>query len=85
MIAGAAPKAAVCFDPFHVVTLANSALDQVRRAEWNAGRRGGQARAIKHTRGALLKRPERLSDERVRSRSGGRPKARAHSKSIGSL
>lgn len=63
-IAAAAPRAAVCFDPFHVVKLANFALDQVRRAEWNAARRGGgQARAIKYTRWALLKRPDRLSAE----------------------
>jgi transposase len=31
-----APQAEVCFDPFHVVRLAQRAVDQVRRDEWNA-------------------------------------------------
>jgi len=63
-IAAAAPDAAVCIDPFHVVALANRALDEVRRSEWNRARReAGDARAIKYTRWALLKRPDRLSDE----------------------
>ncbi len=63
-IAAAAPQATICFDPFHVVKLANAALDQVRREEWNKARTaGGTARQIKHTRWALLKRPERLSEE----------------------
>lgn len=63
-IGEAAPTAVVCFDPFHVVKLANEALDQVRREEWNRARRaGGPAKAIKYTRWALLKRPERLSAE----------------------
>ncbi len=57
-----APQAEVCFDPFHVVTLANFALDQVRREEWNRARRAGtDPRAVKHTRWALLKHPARLS------------------------
>src|SRR5262249_60507783 len=29
------PKAALCIDPFHVVRLANHALNLVRRGEWN--------------------------------------------------
>ncbi len=63
-IAQAAPGATVCIDPFHVVKLANRALDEVRRQEWNRARReAGDARAVKYTRWALLKRPERLSDE----------------------
>jgi transposase len=31
----------VCADPFHVVKLANHALDEVRRAAWNHARRAG--------------------------------------------
>ena len=31
----------VCADPFHVVKLANTALDEARRAEWNKARRAG--------------------------------------------
>ncbi len=63
-IAQAAPGATVCIDPFHVVKLANRALDEVRRQEWNRVRReAGDARAVKYTQWALLKRPERLSDE----------------------
>ena len=30
------PHAEICFDPFHVVRLAQRAVDQVRRDEWNA-------------------------------------------------
>ena len=30
------PHADICFDPFHVVRLAQRAVDQVRRDEWNA-------------------------------------------------
>lgn len=63
-IEAAAPRATICFDPFPVVKLANAALDEVRRDEWNKARTaGGTARQIKHTRWALLKRPERLSEE----------------------
>lgn len=50
-ITAAAPGAAVCFDPFHVVKLANAALDQVRREEWNKARAAAKgARQVKHTR-----------------------------------
>lgn len=62
-VAKRAPQATVCFDPFHVVQLANHALDTVRRQEWRALRRsGGAARWLKGTRWSLLKRPERLSE-----------------------
>lgn len=63
-ITAAAPRATICFDPFHVVKLANAALDEVRRQEWNTARAAKTgARQIKHTRWALLKRPERLSEK----------------------
>jgi len=35
-----APRARQCVDPFHLIKLANEAIDKVRRAEWN------QARAV---------------------------------------
>jgi transposase len=66
----------VCADPFHVVKLANHALDEVRRAEWNTARHAAKvsrpspigrvrqdpaAQLVKHTRWALLKDPSRLT------------------------
>jgi transposase len=69
-----APHAQVCADPFHVIKLANHALDEVRRAEWNTARRAAKvtrptpisrvrqdpaAQLVKHTRWALLKDPAR--------------------------
>jgi transposase len=55
--------ARVCMDPFHVVKLANEAIDAARRWAWNEARRRGQATAawVKHTRWALVKDPGRLS------------------------
>jgi transposase len=69
-----APQARVCANPFHVVKLANHALDEVRRAEWNSARHAAKvsrpspigrvrqdpaAQLVKHTRWALLKDPAR--------------------------
>jgi transposase len=57
----------LCIDPFHVVGLAQQAVDRVRRAEWNqAGNsktRGG--RWIKSVRWSLLKAPERQSVDQL--------------------
>jgi transposase len=67
------PTAVRCADPFHVVAWATDALDQERRAAWNAaagrrrsthrGQRGskGQARALKHARWCLWKNPDNLT------------------------
>jgi transposase len=53
----------VCFDPFHVVALANRALDELRRALWNRlGKSNGAGKVIKGTRWALLKHPSALTD-----------------------
>jgi transposase len=51
----------VCFDPFHVVQLAGRAVDDVRRAEWNAAgkSKSGPGRWVKSVRWSLLKAPER--------------------------
>lgn len=58
-----AAQATVCFDPFHVVALANRALDQLRRALWNRlGKSKGAGKVIKGTRWALLKDPSALTD-----------------------
>ena len=55
------PDADICFDPFHVVRLAQRAVDQVRRDEWNAHDRSKTlaGKWIKGTRWSLLKSPEK--------------------------
>ena len=55
----------ICIDPYHVVQLANQALDEVRRAYWNELRSLGDqhaAKRFKDARWALLKAPENLTD-----------------------
>ncbi len=62
-IAERAPQAVVCFDPFHVVALANRALDELRRTLWNLqGKSRGGGAFIKGTRWALLKDPAALTE-----------------------
>jgi len=62
-----APQAEIAFDPFHVVKLANEAVQQVRREESRDRKGTVQAQALKGSRWALLKAPENLRDEeRVR-------------------
>jgi hypothetical protein len=56
-----APQALICIGPYHVVQLANRALDEVRRSYWNALRDNDQtdaAKRFKDARWALLKNPE---------------------------
>ncbi|MGH2450862.1 MAG: ISL3 family transposase, partial [Candidatus Limnocylindria bacterium] len=58
------PNATLCTDPFHVVSWATDALDQVRRETWNDARRQGQkavARELKGARFALWKNPQDLT------------------------
>ena len=58
------PNAKLCIDPFHVVSWATDALDEVRREVWNAARRAGQkaiAKDVKGARWALWRNPEDLS------------------------
>ncbi|MEO8966199.1 MAG: transposase, partial [Solirubrobacteraceae bacterium] len=58
-----APQAIIAIDPFHVVALANRALDDVRRGYWNELRRVGDrtaARRFKDARWSLLKAPANL-------------------------
>jgi transposase len=63
-VRAALPDAQIAFDPFHVVALAGRAVDDVRRAEWNAkGKsRTPEGKWIKHARFALRKAPENLTD-----------------------
>jgi transposase len=58
------PEARQCVDPFHVVKLANEAIDKTRRWAWNTHREAGlpSARWVKATRWALLKDPAALKD-----------------------
>jgi len=65
-----APQAIIAIDPFHVVALANRALDEVRRDYWNELRRMGDqdtARRFKDARWSLLKKPERLTDQQAQT------------------
>jgi len=67
-IAERAPQAIRCVDPFHVVMLATSALDDVRREVWNEARRQGNlglARELKGARFAVWKNPENLTDRQA--------------------
>jgi transposase len=65
-VAERCPNAVRVMDPFHVVQWATEALDEVRRAVWNA-ERGGKGRStpgsksLKKARWALWKRPEDLT------------------------
>lgn len=67
-----AAQARQCIDPFHLIKLANEAINKVRRVAWNQTRavgepRGGTptSRRVKHTRWALLKDPDQLSDDQL--------------------
>lgn len=58
-------QARLCLDPFHVVSWATDALDEVRREVWNDARRSGQtalAKDLKGARFALWKNPETLTE-----------------------
>ncbi|MBA3305859.1 MAG: ISL3 family transposase [Thermoleophilaceae bacterium] len=65
-----APQAVVCIDSFHVAKLGGEALDEVRREYWNELRALGDpdaAKRFKDARWALLKRPEKLTDQQSRT------------------
>jgi transposase len=57
-----AGQARQCVDPFHLVKLANEAVDKTRRWAWNLHRGFGlgSSRWVKRTRWALLKDPDHL-------------------------
>ena len=59
------PQAIQCTDPYHVVSWATDALDEVRRAVWNQARRAAEielAHELKGARWALWHNPENLTD-----------------------
>ncbi len=65
---GHAPKATICYDPFHIVKLATDALEKVRRAHWrNVWDLNDKttARKFKGARWALLKNSENLTDRQT--------------------
>lgn len=51
VVAERAPAATVCLDTFHVIQWATTALDEVRRGEWNTLRDSGGAKAAKQVKG----------------------------------
>jgi transposase len=59
------PRATIVFDPFHVIKLANHAVDEVRRAQVRTLKGQDQARTVKKTRWVLLKAPENLDSDEV--------------------
>jgi len=63
----AVPHAQIVFDRFHVQALAGKALDETRRDLWQELRREDPeaAKALKHTRWALLKDPVNLTEAEV--------------------
>jgi transposase len=62
-ITAAVPDAEIAFDPFHVVRLANDAVNEVRRADWNTHAKSTTTTGkwLKGVRWALLKAPEHLT------------------------
>lgn len=63
-----APRATICFDPFHVVKLATEALDAVRRQAWQSARKLRDktiAKKYKGARWALLKNPDDLNADQT--------------------
>ncbi len=62
-----AGQARQCVDPFHLVKLANEAIDKTRRWAWNVHRDLGlgSSRWVKRTRWALLKDPDQLKDPQL--------------------
>jgi transposase len=54
------PNAHICFDPFHVVKLANEACAEVRRTEARVRKGTPHAAVLKGSRWTLLRAPEKL-------------------------
>ncbi len=66
-VEAAVSKDKIVFDRFHVQRLAGDAVDEVRRSMMRLVRGTEEARAIKHTRFVLLKKPSNLTkDEKGR-------------------
>lgn len=69
VVAERAPNAIRAMDPFHVVAWATDALDTERRGSWNRARDQAAdpelARRLKHSRHALWKNPEDLTERQT--------------------
>jgi len=48
VVAARAPQAVLCADPFHVVSWATGALDEVRREVWRTARQAGAITPVRH-------------------------------------
>jgi transposase len=48
VVASRAPQAVLCADPFHVVSWATGALDEVRREVWRTARQAGAITPVRH-------------------------------------
>jgi transposase len=48
VVAARAPQAILCADPFHVVSWATGALDEVRREVWRTARQAGATNVVRH-------------------------------------
>jgi transposase len=73
VVADRCTNAELCLDPFHIVSWATKALDEVRRQVWNAARMGGQktlARDLKGARFALWKNPQDLTVRQAATLAG---------------
>jgi len=86
-----APQAEIVIDNYHVVALATTALDEVRREHWNELRvagAGDAAKAFKDARWSLLKNPEHLTNRQAQTlatlqTAGGKvPRAWAHKETV---
>lgn len=74
-----APNADIAFDPFHVVTLANEAVSEIRRGEAREIESSPEATVLEGSRGAMLKAPKHLREnERARLSEVARLNARVH-------
>lgn len=64
---GHAPQAILCWDPFHVVSLASQAVDEVRREHWRKLKSVDPdlAKQVKGLRWVLLKGEERLTADQA--------------------
>ena len=73
VVADRCKNAELCLDPFHIVSWATKALDEVRRQVWNAARKNGQkttAKDLKNARFALWKNPEDLTERQAATLAG---------------
>lgn len=65
VIAECAPRAVHVLDRFHIMSLMNKAIDQVRREEVKRLERDGYEPILKHSRWCLLKRLENLTQKQT--------------------